>query len=116
MRQSVAVHACTVNADHRRWCSWIANIPDFLKQEGLQVLEHIHSTFRPSLEPLCTNTYLAGHFEFFETCRGLLGQHDVPSKADLEAALQELSWDIKRGGGAYHWTPVSVLARLAKET
>jgi hypothetical protein len=77
---------------------------------GLDVIDYETGAFRPSLIPLCTNTYLMGHVELFQVIAKLRSQQfAIPSEMECRKLLLDLFRETKRGE-VYHWFPVTFLA------
>ncbi|KAJ5383074.1 hypothetical protein N7517_000985 [Penicillium concentricum] len=87
---------------------WLGNIPEHVKQQGLNVLASQTEELPLSLAPLCSITYLAGLAEMFRRMESFQNSK-IPdsSRGDL---LLELMAAVRQGA-AYHWQPITLLAQ-----
>ncbi|KIM93553.1 hypothetical protein OIDMADRAFT_61482 [Oidiodendron maius Zn] len=93
--------------------NWLGKLDKHVTVEGLEVIDYEIGTFRPTLVPLCTSTYLTGHFELFQAVPKLKEEgYSIPNKKECENLLVALFSETKKGE-VYHWPPVTLLARKA---
>lgn len=91
--------------------SWLGSLDQRARELGWEVIEFKSNALPPSLIPLCTNTYLTGHFELFRAVRRLNNQGSLlPDEEDCQQLLLSLFTDTKKGA-LYHWMPLTLLAR-----
>ncbi|KIM98665.1 hypothetical protein OIDMADRAFT_20143 [Oidiodendron maius Zn] len=91
--------------------NWVGEIDKHARAVGLEVIDYETSTFRSSLVPLCTNTYLMGHLELLPGIAKLNDQQlSVPSEQEFQRLLFALFAETKKGA-IYHWPPVTLLAK-----
>jgi hypothetical protein len=91
--------------------SWLGEIDKHAQAGGLEVMDCEIGAFRPSLVPLCTNTYLMGHVELFQGLAKLNGHGaSIPPEKDCQLLLLTLFAETKKNA-VYHWPPVTLLAR-----
>lgn len=91
--------------------SWLGEMDKHARDANLEVIDFRSGFFRPSLVPLCTNTYLTGHFELIQGIPKLNDRHpSIPSQEETQRMLLRVFWESKKGA-VYHWPPVTLLAR-----
>lgn len=95
--------------------SWLGSLDKLAATLGWEIIDFDTAALLPSLVPLCTSTYLTGHFELLKSVPRLnLQGASLPEEKDCQQLLVSLFAATKKGA-AYHWTPVALLARKPSE-